>query len=87
MAQTLEQKIAETEAKLARLREQGRKLENGQKIILGGLLINAARNQPRIRKWLLDEAAKTITRDVDKSRIAPLLDELAKLPESPVTTA
>lgn len=33
MAQTLEQKIAATEAKLARLRQQGRKLENGQKII------------------------------------------------------
>lgn len=83
MPQTLEQKIAETEAKLARLREQGRKLENGQKIILGGLLLNAARHQPRIRRWLLDEAAKVVTRDVDKRRLAPLLDELAKLPETP----
>lgn len=86
MAQTLEQKIAETEAKLARLREQGRKLENGQKIILGGLLINAARNQPSIRKWLLDEAAKTITRDVDKARLAPLIADLSAMP-MPETSA
>ncbi len=79
MAQTLEQKIADTEARLARLRQQGRKLENGQKIILGGLVLNAARNDPRIRKWLLTEAGKSITRDVDKQRLQPLLDELTKL--------
>lgn len=81
MTNTLEQKIADTEARLARLRQQGRKLDNGQKIIVGGLLINAARNEPRIRKWLLDETAKSVTRDVDKKRLAPLLDELAKMPK------
>lgn len=80
MAQTLEQKIAEAEARLARLRDQSRKLENGQKVVLGGLLLNAARHQPQIRKWLLDEAAKTVTRDADKARLAPLLAELAAMP-------
>ena len=35
MAQTIDQKIAEAEAKLARLRQQSRALENVQKIILG----------------------------------------------------
>ena len=83
MAQTIEQKIAETEAKLNRLRQQSRQLENGQKIILGGLLLNAAHHQPHIRKWLLDEAAKVVTRDVDKKRLAPLLYELAKMPQEP----
>lgn len=83
MAQTIEQKIAETEAKLNRLRQQSRQLENGQKIILGGLLLNAAHHQPHIRKWLLDEAAKVVTRDVDKKRLAPLLHELAKMPQEP----
>lgn len=43
MAQTLEQKIAEAEAKLARLRKQTRELENGQKVILGGMLLAEAR--------------------------------------------
>lgn len=79
MAQTIEQKIADAEARLSRLRQQSRQLENGQKIILGGLLLNAARQEPRIREWLLKEAAKSVTRDADKKRLAPLLDELAAL--------
>ena len=76
MAQTLEQKIAEAEDKLARLREQSRRTENGQKIILGGMLIHAARKDAKIRTWLLEEADKSITREADKKRLAPLLDSL-----------
>lgn len=76
MSQTIEQKIAETEAKLARLRKQSRSLEDGQKIILGGLLLNAAKSQPRIREWLLKEAVERVTRDADKKRLDPLLAEL-----------
>lgn len=78
--QTIEQKIAAKEAELARLREQSRTLENGQKIILGGLLLNAARADARIRRWVLDEAARTVTRDADAKRLAPLLAELAAMP-------
>ena len=81
MAQTLEQKIAEAEDKLARLREQSRRTENGQKIILGGMLIHAARKDAKIRAWLLEEAEKSITREVDKKRLAPLLDTLRMTPE------
>jgi hypothetical protein len=79
MVQTLKQQMAEAEAKLARLREKSRQLENGQKIILGGLLLNAAKDDARIREWLLKEAAKAVTREADKKRLAPLLDELAAL--------
>ena len=82
MAHNLDQKIAEAEAKLARLREESRKKENGQKILLGGMLINAARKNPKIRQWLLDEAEKSITRDIDKKRLEPLLDTLREIPES-----
>lgn len=74
--QTIDQKIAETEAKLARLRQQSRALENGQKIILGGMLLTAARKDQTIRTWLLKEAQASITRQVDKNRLAPLLAEL-----------
>lgn len=81
MAQTLQQKIAEAEARLAHLREQSRKTENGQKIILGGMLINAARKDLQIRHWLLEEAERSITREVDKKRLAPLLDTLREIPE------
>lgn len=83
MPKSIHQKIAQKEAELARLRQRSRALENGQKIILGGLLLNAARHQPRIRQWLLTEAEKAVTREVDKKRLAPLLDELAKLPSEP----
>jgi hypothetical protein len=79
MARTLEQKIAALDAKIARLRHQSRQLETGQKIILGGMLINAARENHRIREWLLEEANKVVTREADKKRLAPLLDDLNKL--------
>jgi hypothetical protein len=87
MTRTLEQQIAETEAKLARLRDQSRKLENGQKIILGGMLLAAARYDPKIRGWVIKEADKAVTRDIDRKRLQPLLDELkamgdAKEPQS-----
>jgi len=76
---TIAQKIAQKEAELARLRQQSRKLENGQKIILGGLLINAAKADPNIRAWLLNEASK-VNREADRKRLAPLLADLANLP-------
>lgn len=82
MAQTIDQKIAEAEAKLARLRQQSRALENGQKIILGGMLLAEARKEPRIRQWLIDKSNELITRDVDRKRLEPLLAELAALPPS-----
>lgn len=80
MAQTLEQKIAEAEAKLARLRDQSRKLENGQKVILGGLMLNAARTNPKTRKWLLGQISENVTREADKARLAPLVAELEAMP-------
>ncbi len=76
MTRTIEQQIAEAEARLARLRTQSRQLENGQKIILGGMVLAAARHDPRIRAWVIKEAEKGVTRDVDKKRLDPLLIEL-----------
>ena len=79
MARTLEQKIAALDAKIARVRHQSRQLEAGQKIILGGMLLNAARQNPTVRAWLLKEAQSAIRRDVDKKRLNPLLEELASV--------
>jgi len=76
---TIEQQIAEAEARLARLRTQSRQLENGQKIILGGIVLAAARHDPRIRAWVIKEADKAVTRDIDRKRLQPLLDELRAL--------
>ena len=79
MAQTIEQKIAETQAKLTRLRNQERQLENGQKIILGGMLLQAAKKDPSMKRWVLDNAAKVITREADKKRLEPLLEQFRKM--------
>jgi len=80
MSKTLEQQIAAKEAELARLRNKRRELETGQKIILGGMLLRAAREDARIRDWVLKEATKTVTRPNDQKRLQPLLDELAAMP-------
>ena len=75
---TTDQQIAELEAQIARLRERKRTEENGQKIILGGMLLASARHEPRIAAWVIKEAEKGVTRDIDKKRLAPLLKELAE---------
>ena len=73
------QQIATLEAKIARLREKDRALENGQKIILGGMILSSARSNPKTGQWLLEEIEKSVTREIDKTRLAPLVEELKKI--------
>ncbi len=40
------------------------------------MVLAAARHDPRIRSWVIKEADKAVTRDIDKKRLQPLLDEL-----------
>ena len=72
---TPKQQIAELQAKINRLKAKETALENGQKIILGGMLLAAARKDQRIRQWVIKEAQQ-ITRPADVKRITPLLEEL-----------
>ena len=80
---TIEQQIAAKEAELTRLKGKQRKLENGQKIILGGFLLNEVKADAKIRSWLLRRVAETVTRDIDKKRLAPLLEELQAMGTTP----
>ena len=73
---SIDQQIAEKMAELARLQNKARQLETGQKIILGGMLLAAARHDSKIRAWVIREADRAVTRDIDKKRIRPLLDQL-----------
>lgn len=82
MKQTSAQIIAEYEAKIARVKAKDRSLENGQKIISGAVVIHAARQNPKIRKWFVEELDKTVTRKADRTRIEPLLVELRAMPAS-----
>lgn len=77
-SKTPAQQIVEYEAKIARLRQKDRALENGQKIILGGMLISAARSTPKIARWVIEEIEKHVKRPIDLDRLKPLVVELKK---------
>lgn len=73
---TIEQKIARKEAELNRLKEQSRKLENGQKIITGGMMLSIARNNPQRAKTLLEDINREVTKKTDLNRMQSVIDEL-----------
>lgn len=75
---TPEQKIAELEDKIARIKEQKRKADAGRKIVWGGAVLAEAQNNPKMARWLVSLAEKRITRKVDQDRIEA---DLVKLRE------
>lgn len=74
----LRQQIAQKEDELARLKERIKKQDAGQKIVIGGLVLSIARENPKIAEWLLGEINNRVTRKEDLKRIEPLIDELSK---------
>ena len=78
MALTLEQKIAQKEDEIARLKEQALKKENGQKIIIGGLMLSVGKKDSRVAKQLLELIESEITRKTDLKRLDSVIDELRK---------
>ncbi|MFT9341958.1 MAG: hypothetical protein ABF569_14055 [Acetobacter sp.] len=75
MSKTLDQRIADAEAKLTRLRQQERKLDTGRKIVLGGIIMAGAENDPAIRQWLLAQIEQKPLRKEDAERLAPLIEK------------
>lgn len=73
---TIEQKIARKEAELSRLKEQSRKLENGQKIITGGMMLSIARKDTQRAKTLLEDINREVTKKTDLDRMQSVIDEL-----------
>lgn len=76
---TIEQKIAQKEDELARLKVQSRKLENGQKIITGGMVLSLARNNPQRAKTLLEDIKTQVIKKTDLERMQPIIDELTAI--------
>ena len=72
---TKKQEIAELEARLARAKTEDRAMETGQKIIFGGMLLQAARKDPKMAAWVIEEAERVLTRKIDQKRAAPILEE------------
>ena len=76
MARTIDQQIASTQAKLARLKTRAKASETRRKIIVGAIVTNAALKDPKIAQWMAATLRKNATRDVDQKELVGLLDEL-----------
>lgn len=73
---TIEQQIQAKQDELNRLKEKAKTLENGQKIVLGGMVLSVARKNPQFAKQLLSMIGSEINRDSDKKRLENIIDEL-----------
>ncbi|MBE0443038.1 hypothetical protein ACT3QO_11965 [Psychrobacter sp. AOP7-D1-15] len=73
---TIEQKIARKQDELNRLKTRQRKLETGQKVIIGGMMLSLAKDDPQIAEQLLNLISKHITRKTDLDRLEDVITEL-----------
>ena len=73
---TLEQKRQEALDKADRLKIQIDKQLNGQKFVLGGMLMKIAEEDPSRIPQLLSDIERYVTRKADISRLEPFKDEI-----------
>ncbi len=76
MALTLEQKIAEAQANLARLKDKARSEDTRQKIIVGAAVISQALRSSSLAGRLLAILDAEPLRDHDKKAVADLITKL-----------
>lgn len=76
MARSIDQQIAATQAKLARLKERQKASETRRKIIVGAIVTTEALKNPKIAQWMAATLRKNATREVDKKELTALLGEL-----------
>ncbi|MDQ1902857.1 hypothetical protein RAH32_20795 [Paracoccus sp. WLY502] len=76
MARTIDQQIAEAQARLARLRTRAKASETRRKIIVGAVVTTEALRDPKIARWMAATLRKTVTREVDQKELVGLLAEL-----------
>ena len=76
MARTIDQQIAETQAKLARLKERQKASDTRRKIIVGSVAISNALKDPDKARALAALLRRTVTREVDQKEITELSDDL-----------
>ena len=76
MARTIDQQIAEAQARLARLRTRAKASETRRKIIVGSVLMTEALRDPKIARWMATTLRRTVTREVDQKELVGLLAEL-----------
>ena len=76
MARTIDQQIAEAQARLSRLRTRAKASETRRKIIVGAVVTTEALKDPKIARWMAATLRKTVTREVDQKELVGLLAEL-----------
>ena len=76
MARTIDQQIATTQAKLARLKTRAKASETRRKIIVGAIVTNESLKDPKIARWLASTLRKNATREVDQKELEGLLADL-----------
>lgn len=79
MARTLEQKIAEAQANLARLKDKARSEDTRQKIVVGAAVISQALRSTSLAGRLLAILEAEPLRDHDKKAVAGLVDKLKEI--------
>ncbi len=81
MARSIDQQIAETQAKLARLKERQKASETRRKIIVGSVVISNALKEPEKARALAALLRRAVTREVDQKELAGLIEELDQAAE------
>ncbi len=76
MARSIDQQIAEAQAKLNRLKSRQKAADTRRKIIVGAIVTTEALKDPKIAKWLASTLRKNATREVDQKELAGLLADL-----------
>ena len=79
MARTIDQQIASTQSKLARLKTRQKASETRRKIIVGAIVTNAALSDPKVARWLASTLRKNATREADRKELVGLIDELSEV--------
>ena len=74
---SLQQRIAQGEAQLAKLKQQqaqhSRKLATREKIIIGAAVTAAAEDNPEVRSFIARVLAERVTKPIDREVVAPWL--------------
>jgi len=76
MVRSIDQQIAATQAKLARLKQRQKASETRRKIIVGAVVISNALKEPEKAHALAALLRRAVTRDVDRKELVGLLEEL-----------
>ena len=76
MARSIDQQIAEVQARLSRLKARAKATETRRKIIVGAIVTTEALKDPKIARWMAATLRKNATREVDQKELTGLLADL-----------